>query len=188
MAEDSPAARRADAEQNRARILAVARGALARSGGEVTLKSIAGEAGVGQGTLYRHYATREALVLEVYRQDVTELVSLAGELSDRQEPWPALRSWFDRLAEFGRVKHGMAGALDAATRSDLSAEHYQPVVDAIERLLAACREAGEVRPDVDAADVLLLVGFLWRVDWTDAPDGRAQRLLGIALDGLRLRG
>ncbi|MFI5527810.1 TetR/AcrR family transcriptional regulator [Kitasatospora sp. NPDC051853] len=185
MAEESRAGRRADAEQNRARILAVARDALARAAGDVTLKSIAGEAGVGQGTLYRHFATREALVLEVYRQDVAELVAAVDELSDGEDPWRALRSWFDRLAEFGRVKHGMAGALDAATRNELSAEHYRPVTDAIERLLAACREAGVVRADVDAADVLLLVGFLWRVDWSDDPDGRARRLLGITLDGLR---
>ncbi|MGF1425688.1 TetR/AcrR family transcriptional regulator [Kitasatospora sp. LaBMicrA B282] len=182
--QDPQPARRADAQQNRARILAVARDALARSG-DVTLNSIAKEAGVGQGTLYRHFPTREALVLAVYRHDVGELVDSAAALLSQQEPWQALQLWFDQLAAFGRVKHGLADALDAATRSNLSAEHYQPVVDAIDRLLHACRQAGLVRTDVEAPDVLLLVGFLWRTDWGHDPDQRAQRLLRIALDGLR---
>jgi AcrR family transcriptional regulator len=178
------AARRADAEQNRARILGVAREELARSG-DVTLKSIARKADVGQGTLYRHFPTREALVLAVYRHDVEELVGAADELLAEHEPWEALRLWFDRLADFGRVKHGLAEVLHAATRESLSAEYYQPVVDAIARLLHAGRRAGQVRADVDAADVLLLVGFLWRADQGDDWDHRSRHLLRIALDGLR---
>ncbi|MER7751955.1 TetR family transcriptional regulator [Kitasatospora sp. NPDC097643] len=183
MTQEPHAARRTDAERNRTLILEVARDALARSG-EVTMKSIAQQAGVGQGTLYRHFPTREALVLAVYRHDVGELVDAAKDLLAEHEPAEALRLWFDRLAAFGRVKHGLAGVLHAATRRDLSATYYQPVVDAIDRLLHAGRQAGQVRADVDAADVLLLVSFLWRADQDEDWDRRARHLLRIALDGL----
>ncbi|MGW2254298.1 TetR/AcrR family transcriptional regulator [Kitasatospora sp. NPDC001660] len=184
MTQDPHAARRTDAERNRARILDVARDALARSG-DVTMKSIAQRAGVGQGTLYRHFPTREALVLAVYRHDVGELVDSVTELLAEHEPWDALRVWFDRLAAFGRVKHGLAEVLHAATRQDLSAEYYQPVVDAIDRLLNAGRRAGQVRADVDGPDVLLLVSFLWRADRDEDWHRRAHHLLRVVLDGLR---
>jgi AcrR family transcriptional regulator len=175
---------RADAAHNRARILDVARAALAAST-DVTLNSIAKRAGVGQGTLYRHFPTREALVLAVYRQDVGELVDAAATLLAEHEPWPALRLWLDRLAAFGRVKHGLAGVLHAATRADLSGEHYQPVIDAIALLLRACQDSGDLRADVDAEDVLLLVSFLWHGDADTGWAQRSRHLLRIVLDGLR---
>jgi AcrR family transcriptional regulator len=183
MAEPRRAAR-SDAEHNRARILQVAREALATSS-DVTLNSIAKKAGVGQGTLYRHFPTREVLVLAVYRHDVGELVDAASALLAEHEPWEALRLWFDRLAAFGRIKHGLAGVLHAATRADLSAEHYQPVIDAIRRLLCACQDAGLMRPDVGAEDVLLLVSFLWHGDHEAGWQQRAHHMLEIVLDGLR---
>ncbi len=175
---------RSDAEQNRARILDVARAALAAAG-DVTLNSIAKQAGVGQGTLYRHFPTREALVLAVYRQDVGELVDAAATLLAEHEPWEALRLWFDRLATFGRIKHGLAGVLHAATRADLSSEHYQPVIDAIDRLLHACQADGGMRADVDAEEVLMLVSFLWHSDTDTDWQRRSQHMLRIVLDGLR---
>src|ERR1039458_2108969 len=155
---------RSDAEQNRARILAVARAALAESG-EATLSSIAKLAGVGQGTMYRHFptrevlllavyrqdvqavidaapallaghppaqapvrrrrATRDVLLLEVYRQDVQAVIDAAPALLAAHPPDEALRLWFDRLASYGRIKHGLADALEAVTRADLSGEYYQ---------------------------------------------------------------
>lgn len=183
MTEPRPAARRSDAERNRARILAVARDALSTSG-DVSLHAIAKRAGVGQGTLYRHFPTREALVLAVYRQDVGELVDAADTLLSEYEPWDALCHWLDRLADFGRVKHGLAGVLQTATRSALSDEHYQPVVDVIDRLLRACRAAGRVRPDIEAEELLLLVGFLWQSEQDAAWEQRSRRMLSVVLDGL----
>jgi AcrR family transcriptional regulator len=178
------AVKRADAEQNRARIVEVARAALTRSS-DATLNSIAKAAGVGQGTLYRHFPTREALLVEVYRVDLRNLLDRAPVLLAEHPPVEALRRWLSRLAEYGRIKHGAAQAVRAATRADLSAEYYAETVAVIASLLAAGQAAGEIRPDVDAEEVLLLVGFLWRVpnqDW----ENRTAHLLELVLDGLRM--
>ncbi len=175
--------KRADAEQNRARILEVARAVLTRSS-DATLNSIAREAGVGQGTLYRHFPTREALLVAVYRVDLRDLLDSAPALLAGHPPVIALRLWLDRLASYGRIKHGAAQAVRAATRADLSAEYYAETVAVIADLLTAGQASEEIRPDVDAEEVLLLVGFLWRVpneDW----ENRTAHLLNLVLDGLR---
>ena len=190
---------RSDAEHNRTRILEAAREALAASGpgknpgkepgkgpgeGEASLSSIAKRAGVGQGTMYRHFPNREALLLAVYRQDVRAVIDAAPELLRAHPPEQALRLWFDRLASYGRVKHGLADAFEAATRADLSGEYYGQVTGAIKLLLDAAQQAGAVRPDVDADEVLLLVSFLWRIDNTDW-EARSRHLLNLVMDGLR---
>jgi AcrR family transcriptional regulator len=174
---------RADAEQNRARILAAATAALAESS-DATLNSIARRAGVGQGTMYRHFPSREALLLAVYRQDVQAVIDAAPALLAAYRPAEALRQWFGRLASYGRIKHGVAEAVQAATRADLSSAWYGPVTEAITLLLRAGQAAGEIRPDVDADEVLLLVGFLWRMD-NDGWEKRAAHLLDLVMDGLR---
>jgi AcrR family transcriptional regulator len=177
------ASMRADAEQNRARILEVARTALSASS-DVTLNSIAKLAGVGQGTMYRHFPSREDLLLAVYRRDVEAVIDAAPELLAAHPPAEALRRWLDRLASYGRIKHGVAAAVQAATRADLSGEYYGRVTAAITLLLDAGQAAGTLRADVDADEVLLLVGFLWRIDnpgWED----RSRHLLTLVMDGLR---
>src|SRR5580700_10735083 len=98
---------RADAQKNRAKILDAARAALAAAP-DASLNSIAKAAGVGPGTLYRHFPNREALVLAVYRQEIQALVDLAPALIAKHPPLVALRLWFDRLAHYGRIKHGLA--------------------------------------------------------------------------------
>ena len=174
---------RSDAEQNRARILAAAAAALAESS-DATLNSIARRAGVGQGTMYRHFPNREALLLAVYRQDVQAVIDAAPALLAAHPPAEALRQWFGRLASYGRIKHGVAEAVQAATRADLSSAWYGPVTEAITQLLRAGQAAGEIRPDVDADEVLLLVGFLWRIG-NDGWEKRAAHLLDLVMDGLR---
>jgi AcrR family transcriptional regulator len=173
---------RSDAEQNRARILAAATAALADSS-DATLNSIAKRAGVGQGTMYRHFPNREALLLAVYRQDVQAVIDAAPLLLADYPPAEALRRWFGRLASYGRIKHGVAQAVEAATRADLSSAYYRPVTDAITLLLAAGQAAGQIRPDIDANEVLLLVGFLWRID-NDDWERRTTHLLDVVMDGL----
>jgi AcrR family transcriptional regulator len=177
---------RADAQQNRDRILEVAREALAVSG-DASLNSIAKKAGVGPGTLYRHFPSREALVLAVYRHEVQRLADLAPRLLEKHRPLDALRLWFERLAYYGKIKHGLADVLHAATSDGLVGETYGPVIGAITLLLRACEEAGSIRSDLDPDDVLLILGFLWRLDPGRDSEARARRLLDLVIDGLRAR-
>jgi AcrR family transcriptional regulator len=174
---------RSDAEQNKARILEVASAALATSS-DATLQSIAKLAGVGQGTLYRHFPTREALLLAVYRKDVEALIDAAPRLLAAHPPREALRHWLDQLAAYGRVKHGVAEAVHAATRADLSAEYYDKVTAVITLLLDAGRTTGVIRPDINADELLLLVGFLWRLE-NENWEKRAAHLLDLVMDSLR---
>ena len=166
------------------RILEAAREAFAASG-DASLNSIAKKAGVGPGTLYRHFPNREALVLAVYRYDVQQLADSAAELLSEHEPLRALRLWFDRLTYYGMIKHGLADALHAATSDGLAGETYGPVIGAITVLLTACARDGSIRPGIDPDDVLLLLGFLWRIDPGPDADARAARLLDLIVDGLK---
>jgi AcrR family transcriptional regulator len=170
---------RSDAARNRQRLLDVARAALAGDG-ETTMQSIAKAAGVGQGTIYRHYPTREALLLEVYKEDFDALVAVAYDLLRRHPPDTALRRWLDELAVFGRKKHALADVLDAATRAELHDEQYGRIIDAIDAILAAGVAAGVLREDLEAAEVLPLVGFLWQLDTRTDP--RIPHLLDLVLD------
>ena len=176
--------RRADARQNRDRILEVAREALLATG-DASLNSIAKAAGVGPGTLYRHFPNREALVLAVYRHDVQLLVDFAPDLLRDHPPLVALRTWIERLAEYVRLKHGMLEVMRAVKSHDLVSETYGPITDAMALLLKACEDAGSVRPGVDPDDLLLLVGFLWRIEPGDDQAARASRMLDLVIDGLR---
>ena len=178
---------RADAELNRSRILDAARASLAESG-DASMQSIAKRAGIGQGTLYRHFPTREALVLEVHRHDVAELVDAAPALLAEHPPREALRLWLDQLALYGQIKRGLAGAFYTATHKQLAGEGYGPVIKAITMLLDACKEAGVVRNDVEAEELLLLVGFLWRIEADDSWAVRTARMLDIVMKGLATTG
>lgn len=175
---------RADARKNRDRIIEVARDALAASS-DASLNSIAKKAGVGPGTLYRHFPTREALVLAVYRYDVQQLVDAAPALLKEHPPLEALRLWFDRLAYYGKIKHGLADVLHAATSDGLVGETYGPVIGAVTLLLRACEKAGAIRPGLDPDDLLLLMGFLWRIAPGPDAEARAARLLDLVMAGMR---
>ena len=175
---------RADAQLNRARILDVAHDALAKSP-DASLNSIAKTAGVGAGTLYRHFPTREALVLAVYHHDVDRLVGSVAALLQKHQPLDALRVWIERLASYIHIKHGLGDALDAATKKQIERDTYQPVIDAIQQLLDACESASQVRPGIPADDVLLLAGALWRIEPGPDANRRASRVLDLLIDGLR---
>jgi AcrR family transcriptional regulator len=178
-----PASLRADAAGNRARIIAAAREAIANTG-EVKLNAIARQAGVGQGTLYRHFPTRDDLLAEVYREDVAELVAAAPALLARHEPLTALARWLDRVADYAQLKRGVFAAVEAAVSQDLAAHSLGPIGEAVTTLLDAGKADGTIRPDVDARDVILLIGYLTRLaqaEW----DARSRHLLQVVLDGLR---
>jgi AcrR family transcriptional regulator len=175
---------RSDAQQNHERILAVAREALAASA-DASLNSISKMAGVGPGTLYRHFPNREALVLAVYEEDVQTLADSAGELIAEHPPLQALRLWFDRLAACGTIRRALADALRSASSDSLTDARYTQVVGAVAQLLTACRRDSSIRPDIEANDVLLLVGFLWQIEPGPAGAERAARLLDLTVRGLQ---
>ena len=159
----NPASLRADAAGNRARIIQAAR-ALIANADEVKLNAIARQAGVGQGTLYRHFPTREDLLAEVYREDVGNLVAAAPALLAEHEPLTALALWFDLVADYARVKRGVFAAVELAVSQDLAAHSLGPIGEALTTLLDAGKADGTIRSDVDARDVILLIGYLTRLE------------------------
>ncbi|MFE3323323.1 TetR/AcrR family transcriptional regulator [Streptomyces sp. NPDC059176] len=179
----STPARRTDAVRNRTRIVEAARTALAESN-HVHLNEIAKRAGVGQGTLYRNFPNREALLAEVYRRDVEELVTAASALLADHGPVEALRRWLDRVIDYAEIKRGVLAALEPAAWQDLVAHSHNPIEGALGLLLDAGRAAGSLRADVDAHGVLLLVGYLSRLD-RDEWEATARPLMNVILDGLR---
>src|ERR1700729_3010281 len=181
---------RSDARRNRDAIVAAALEALTESP-DASLNAIAKRAGVGNATLYRHFETREELVLAVYQQEVRTLVQSAESPLREQAPIDALRSWVERLARYAVTKHGLADALRRASApgSDLSSsDTYGAIVAALDRLLQANIAAGALRPDLNAEDVILALAGLWQLDPAGDWSGQAQRIYSIVLVGLQRPG
>ncbi|QRP50167.1 TetR/AcrR family transcriptional regulator [Amycolatopsis sp. FDAARGOS 1241] len=178
---------RSDAVANRDRIIEVARTELGKANGAVAdlkLHAIAKAAGVGQGTLYRHFPTREHLLAEVYRDELTQLVDAVAPLLARQAPLEALTCWLDRLLEYARVKRGVMAAIEASAWHDLYSDQHHRLDEALGTLLDRGKAAGQVRAGVDATDVLLLLGALSRVPESEW-DARAPTIVAVIVDGLR---
>jgi AcrR family transcriptional regulator len=175
---------RSDARENRARILEAARRALAEDGG-TSMNQIAQRAGVGPGTLYRHYPTREALVLDVYQLEVGRLTGSVAALLAAMPPLEALRRWTTDLVSAMRRKHGLGDALSPGAYQAVTEQTYGPVIAAITQLLDAGKHDGTIRPDADPGDFLQLTGALWRA--ASGPEDRSQPMLGLILDGLSVR-
>jgi AcrR family transcriptional regulator len=180
----NPKPTRKDALGNRERILAAARDALAASS-SASLTAIARQAGVGIGTLYRHFPTRESLIVELYRHDIQHLIDLAPALLQTQPPLAALRTWFAEVARYGQLKYGAAEVIHAATSDD---EYYDPFVRAIDALLQAGAKDGSLKPGLDPEDVLMQLSVLWRIDPRRGGEARAARIVDLIVDGLRATG
>jgi AcrR family transcriptional regulator len=178
---------RSDARRNRDAILAAALEALTESS-DASLNAIARRAGVANATLYRHFPTREDLVLATYEHEVGQVVDAADVLLREQAPLDALGGWVARLARYAVTKHGLADALrQAATPgSDLSSsETYSAIVAALDRLLQANIAAGTLRPNLHAGDVILAFAGLWQLDPAGDWSAQAQRIYDIVLGGLQ---
>ncbi|MFE9443859.1 TetR/AcrR family transcriptional regulator [Streptomyces sp. NPDC006602] len=184
---------RSDAQRNRERILEVALAELTLSA-DAPLSAIAKKAGVGQGTFYRNFPNREALVLEVYRYEMQQVADAAPQLLGTRGPDRALREWMDRLAQFAMAKAGMAEAIrralsasDGRTKPGRAPAKpgHTPVTAAAELLLRANEAAGTIRPGVTADDFLLAIAGLWQIDPRGDWRPRAARLLDLVMDGLR---
>ncbi|SDY63525.1 TetR/AcrR family transcriptional regulator [Herbiconiux ginsengi] len=176
--------RRADAQRNRARILEVAYPAFADDP-EVSLNAIAKLAGVGPGTLYRHFPTREALVLAVYQEEVANLVASVDDLLRENEPLDAFRSWARALAVHARMKHGLGEALTSDAAQAVIGATWGPVSRAIATLLEAAATRGDIRAGIDPNDVILLLSCLWRVPAGEAGLIQADRLLEMIVGSLQ---
>lgn len=172
---------RADARENRARILAAAREAFAEDD-NTSMNQIAQRAGVGPGTLYRNYPSREALILDIYQDEVGKLVGSVTELLAAHPPLEALRRWTIDLVAGMRRKHALGAALSPDAHRSISEQTYHPVIGAITQLLDAGKRDGSIRDDAEPGDFLQFTGALWRT----APE-RTQPMLALLLDGLDAR-
>ncbi|WP_328491729.1 TetR/AcrR family transcriptional regulator [Streptomyces sp. NBC_00414] len=172
---------RSDALENRARIIETAHAAFTGDP-SASLQAIARAAGVGQGTMYRHFPDREALLLAVYREELEVLAAAAPLLLDEYGPVEALRLWFERLGADGRPTGGTSLAVEAATRAG---RLHPPIIAALDLLLNAGKAARQVRADAEAEEVLLLGSFLWRADCGPSCPERSRRMLTVIIDGLR---
>jgi AcrR family transcriptional regulator len=177
---------RADAVRNRERVLEAAKAVFSQGGAEAGLETVARQAGVGIGTLYRHFPTREALYEAVYRREVEQLADLAGQLS---ADLPGLRRWTQALVDFVATKKGMATALALAAHKppELMAYTSGRLHEAIGMLLHPAAEAGEVRRDIGPEDLLRAVVGLCYLQDGPAWQAQVMRLLDVFMDGLRLR-
>ncbi len=175
---------RLDARQNRDRILEVAREAFA-AGDEPSMNQIAQRAGVGPGTLYRNYPSRESLAMAVYQQEIERLVDSVPALLARLTPVEALGAWTTDLVSAMRKKHGLGDALSPGAHQVITEQSYGPVIEAITQLLAAGQADGTIRPDADPRDFLQFTGALWRA--APGKGDRSQAMLGLLLDGLQHR-
>ena len=178
---------RADAQRNRDKLLSAATEAFAEEGQDVALEAIAARAGVGIGTLYRHFPSREALVVAAYRHEVDALSRAAAELLERLPADEALRAWAERFADYVATKRAMGAALRSAAASDspLFAGTRAQILGALQLLLDAGAANSNLRADVDPKDVMRVVNGIWYLP--DGPEWRADvgRMLDLVIDGLR---
>jgi AcrR family transcriptional regulator len=179
---------RADAVRNRDLVLEAAKAVFSAGGAEASLEAVARTAGVGIGTLYRHFPTREALFEAVYRREVDHLADLAEQLKQEQ-PVDALRHWMRSNVKFVATKKGMSAALALAAykNSELFSYSFDRLTRAVGGLLERAIAAGEIRDDISPEDLLrALVGMCYL---HDQPGWQASvlRLVDVFVDGLRIR-
>jgi len=176
--------KRADARRNYEKVLAAAREAFAEGGESTALEEIARRAGVGIGTLYRHFPNRQALLEALYVNEVEEVCRSAAEL-DGGDPWEGLNAWFERLIGYLATKQALAGELLNYVGSDAALFRVcrTSLYDAGEPLLTRAQEAGVVRQDVEFPEVMQMVIGIAKIPAGDP--SQVAHILRIALDGLR---
>ena len=178
--------KRADARRNYEKVLAAAREAFAEGGESTALEEIARRAGVGIGTLYRHFPNRQALLEARYIDEVEEVCRSAAAL-DGADPWEALNGWFEHFIGYLATKRALAHELLNYLDQDASLFQVcrESLFSAGEPLLKRAQEAGVVRPDVTIAEVIQMVVGIGKIPAADP--GQTEHILRIALDGLRYR-
>ncbi|WGF88565.1 TetR/AcrR family transcriptional regulator [Marinivivus vitaminiproducens] len=178
---------RSDAQRNRDRLVESAAALFSAEGVDTSLEAIARRAGVGIGTLYRHFPTREALIEVVYRREVEALRDAADELTRMQEPDEALAQWMQRFVDYIAAKRGMGESLKILfeSKSPLFAETSGIIPTTLKTLVSRAVEAGKIRADADSVDVLHALSSIYAAaagpDWRE----RSRRLVRLLMDGLR---
>jgi AcrR family transcriptional regulator len=179
---------RADGQRNRERLIETAKAAFAELGVDVSLDEIARRAGVGIGTLYRHFPTRDAIVEAVYRREVEQLAGAATRLLGSLPPGEALHEWLRLSVDLVATKKLMASALASLvdSTSELYASSSVQIIDAMFLLVQRARAAGDIRSDVDPNDLLrALIGFT-SSNTTLGWQASALRLIDILMNGMRI--
>jgi AcrR family transcriptional regulator len=180
---------RVDAERNRQRLLEAAKAVFAEKAASASLEEIARAAGVGIGTLYRHFPTRDALIEAVYRHEVEQLALAATRLADRHLPITALREWLLVFVDYLDAKYGMAAVLNllVSGTSALYAESGAQMKQAITKLTDAAVASGDIRMDMEPLDLLrALAGVMNREPGPDSKRA-ARRLVDILVAGISTR-
>lgn len=177
---------RADAKRNLETLLESAKAVFAASGVDAPVREIAEKAGVGIGTLYRHFPQRSDLIAAVFRHEIDACAEAAPILAAKHKPGEALAKWLQRYAAFVATKRGFASALHSGDPAYGSLRPYfaERVQPAFRRLLKSAVAAGEVRADIDPDDLLLAVSSLCMSTYSDRPE-HAERMVALLIDGLR---
>jgi len=179
---------RADAQRNLDALLEAAMAVFAASGVDAPVRQIAARAGVGVGTVYRHFPQRSDLVAAVFRHEVDACADAAPVLAAEHPPGEALARWLQRYVDFIAAKRGLAAALHSGNPAfePLPAYFRERLKPAFRTLLAAAAAAGEVRADVDPGDLLNAVANLSSTAHGGGPE-QARRMVALLVDGLRYR-
>lgn len=179
---------RADAQRNLDALLHAAKTVFATSGVNAPVREIAERAGVGIGTVYRHFPQRADLIAAVFRREMDACADAAQTLAAEHEPFDALANWMQRFVAFVATKRGLASALHTGDPAfDGLMVHFEHRLrPAFRTLFDAAAAAGHIRPDVDADDLLMAVKNLCMSPHNHAP-GYAERMVALLLDGLRYR-
>ncbi len=177
---------RADAQRNREKILSAAVRVFAEEGLDAHLERIAKEAGVGTGTLYRNFPTRELLIEAAYRNELARLCDAAPELLAALPPREAMRAWLGRFMDYANAKLGMADALRGVVASGVNpyAQSHEMIQDALSRLMDAAVAAGVIRSDISATDMFAALTGIALASGKPEQREQADRLLDLTLDGL----
>ena len=178
---------RADAQRNRDRLLETAKAAFTRHGADASLEEIAKQAGVGVGTLYRHFPSRDALIEAVYRSEVEKLATAAGKLAETMPPLDALRAWMLLLVDYIAAKHIIAPALNSIVGgpSRLYEGSRSLIQGAMDELVRRAKQSADLRKDLDSSDLLRALIGASHVGHGSDWQRSAKRIVDILIAGSR---
>lgn len=178
---------RADAQRNVDALLSAAKDEFTAHGVDVPVRAIAARAGVGTATLYRHFPLRSDLIAAVFRREIDDVTALAARLAATHPPVEAIELWAQRYTEFVATKHGLGAALHSGDPAYSGLREYFEgnAGPALQRLLDEAADAGEIRPGVDAIELIGAIANLSAPPPGERGSERAGRMVGLLLDGLR---